>query len=418
MVVVAVASTVCYLRLERSPYARYLVEVFGYIDSLVLDPPPPEELFNGAVDGMVGLLDRNSDHITSQDTPHFEAELEQQFGGVGVVVSMEGDPPRLTVVSPPLFGAPAHEAGVRSGDVIVAIDGEPTADMTMRDVLYKMRGRQGAPIVLTIRREDQPEEIDVRIVRQVINIPSVLGDVRDAKGQWDFHLAGDSKLGYVRVVSFGEKTIAEVEAALAELTASGARGLILDLRDNPGGLLMAAVEICDKFLPEGMNIVTVESRTNSEAVASTSGEVLSGVPLVILINENSASASEIVAGCLQDHKRAVVVGDRSYGKGTVQQVIHIESGHSILKLTTARYLRPSGRNIHRADDADDDDEWGVSPNPGMRVEMPDEELEAWIQARRQRDQPRDPGDPVDVDSYDWDPQLHRAIEHLRATLAD
>ena len=412
MLAVAVISTVCYLRIERSPYARYLVNIFQEIEFRALEPPGPETLFDGAVTGMVDLLDEHSSYISEQNAPQFKAELEQEFGGVGVVVSMVGEPPQLTVVSSPLYGTPAHDAGIRAQDVILAIDDDPTDGLSMGEVLQKMRGSRGEAITLTIRHEKESVQEDVTLVREVIKIPSVLGDIRKENGDWDFHVAGDPTLGYVRVVSFGEKTTGELESVVAGLEAERVRGLILDLRENPGGLLSAAVDVCDLFLPGGELVVSVESRYRKESISSTHGEMLAGVPIVILVNENGASASEIVAGCLQDHRRAVVAGDRSFGKGTVQDLIEIESGRSILKLTVARYLRPSGRNIHRGKDAKEEDEWGVTPEADLRVVLTDDEYETWADARRRRDLNDAKPPTAEDDHYDWDPQLRRAIDRL------
>jgi carboxyl-terminal processing protease len=283
-----------------------------------------------------------------------------------------------------------------------------------------MRGRRGEGISLTVRHEDGEEQETFEIVREVINIPSVLGDVRGEDGQWSFHVEGEPSIGYIRLVSFGGKSIGELESTLALLSAQGVRGLIIDLRENPGGLLDAAVDMSDMFLPAGETIVTIQSRFSEETHTSTSEEVLSGVPMVILVNENSASASEIVAGALQDQGRAVIAGERSFGKGSVQVPIDIEAGKSILKLTVAHYLRPSGRNIHRDEDATEEDEWGVSPEPGLRVELTDEEYETWFRARRDRDVPGAEADAEDSEQAgpypSWDPQLQRAIEYLQDEL--
>ncbi|MEX0937635.1 MAG: S41 family peptidase [Pirellulales bacterium] len=410
--------TMCFMRTERNPYARYLGQVFHDIDRWALERVPPSELFDGAVDGMVDLLDEHSAYIGAQDTPQFEADLEQEFGGIGVVVMLEGEPEQLTVVSPPMYGTPAHKAGIRSGDVILAIDGEATDGMTMRQILRKMRGQQGEAIELSIRHEDSDSPESIELVRNIINIPSLLGDLRRDDGLWDFHVAQAPEVGYIRIASFGEKTVGELEEALAQVRAQGARGLILDLRDNPGGLLDAAVDICDMFLGRDRAIVTIESRQNSETMRSSGGGLYQDMALVVLVNQNSASASEILAGCLKDHERAAIAGQRTYGKGTVQQVIRIESGRSILKLTTARYVRPNGHNIHRREGAGEDEEWGVHPDPQLAVSLTDEERSEWFTYRNRRDL-RGPGEADTLSELsENDPQLYRAVEYLQNRSAE
>ncbi len=196
-----------------------------------------------------------------------------------------------------------------------------------------------------------------------------MGDKRKPNDEWDFMLDPAKKIGYIRITNFIQNTVEEVKAALKELDAQGMKGLILDLRDDPGGLLSAAVEISDLFVEDG-KIVSTRGRNTAEKTFEAHKEgTYSGFPMAVLVNHNSASASEILAACLQDHNRAVVIGERSFGKGSVQNILDLEDGDSVLKLTVATYWRPSGKNIHRFKNAKETDEWGVSPNPGLEVKL-------------------------------------------------
>ncbi len=212
-----------------------------------------------------------------------------------------------------------------------------------------------------------------------------MGDRRKADDSWDFLLDKDRKIGYIRVIHFFQDTPEDLKKALDELTEQGMKALILDLRDDPGGLLSAAVEVSDLFLDEG-KIVTTRGRNTREMVyeAEKPG-TFTGFPMVVLVNQHSASAAEIVSAALQDHKRAVVVGQRSFGKGSVQNILPLDDGDSKLKLTVATYWRPSGKNIHRFKDAKPSDEWGVSPNDGLEVKMSNEQYMSWFETRQQRD---------------------------------
>jgi carboxyl-terminal processing protease len=224
-------------------------------------------------------------------------------------------------------------------------------------------------------------------VRDTITVESILGDYRDEHNRWKFHLLSDTRIGYMRITKFGDKTEEELTRHLAELTADGMKALILDVRDNYGGALDAAVGISDLFLRAGLPIVTTRDRDEHirERYVSTGRGGYLDVPLAVLINHNSASAAEIVAACLQDYKRAIVVGERSYGKGTVQPLLPVESGRSLLKLTAATYWRPSGDNIHRMPGDTEADPWGVRPDKDFEVPMDDEQYLLWRKYRYRRD---------------------------------
>ena len=279
---------------------------------------------------------------------------------------------------------------------------------------------------LTVRRNGQDEPLDFKLVRALIKVDSVRGYTRNADGTWDFLLPDQPRLGYVRIESFGESTVAEFEAAMTNVTEHHCAGVILDMRNNPGGLLKVAEDICNLFIPRGALIVSTRGRDGREArdCRATGAGPYQSLPLVVLVNDKSASAAEIVAACLQDHKRASVVGERTWGKGTVQNVIPLEGGKSLLKLTIASYWRPSGKNIHRA--SEDAKEWGVSPDPGCEVKLDEKQALAWLKAQRRRDhqwaidssQTSGADEPTaSADSSPFDPQLQRAIDVLKSKLA-
>jgi carboxyl-terminal processing protease len=231
--------------------------------------------------------------------------------------------------------------------------------------------------------EEKTEKLTMN--RAIIDVPSVLGDARKPDDSWDFMYDKEKKIGYVRISSFIQNTTDELKKALQELKAEGMRGLIVDLRDNPGGLLGAAVEISDLFVTDGLIVSTKGRNTVTKSYEAEKEGTYEGFPMVVLVNQNSASAAEIVSACLQDHKRAKVVGQRTYGKGSVQNIIELEDGNSVLKLTVATYQRPSGKNIHRFKNAKPSDEWGVSPDPGLEVKVSGRDYEDWFLGRRDRD---------------------------------
>ncbi|HEY7426051.1 MAG TPA: S41 family peptidase [Gemmataceae bacterium] len=335
-----------------------------------IDPDRERKLVEDMINGGLERLDPHSAYIAPREYKQFEKQSEGKFGGVGIQVGPDRqNRGQLTVISP-MPGTPAYEAGVLAGDLIVKIDGKSTENMRLNEAVDLIQGDPGQKVTLTVVHEGTKEVVDVAITRAIITVPSVLGDRRkadDAKA-WDFLLDKDSKIGYIRLTNFSKTATKEMRDALDELQRDGVRGLIIDLRNNPGGLLKTAVEMSDLFLTEG-RIVSTKGRNHKEEVydAKPEGTLLlpaEKYPMVVLVNKYSASASEILSAALQDHKRAVVIGERTYGKGSVQNIIEMHEGRapSALKLTTASYWRPSGKNIHRFPDSKDSDEWGVRPN--------------------------------------------------------
>jgi carboxyl-terminal processing protease len=311
--------------------------------------------------------------------------MEGSFSGIGIQVGMDPEAKRLKVIAP-VVGSPAYQAGVLAGDLIMEIDGKSTEGLIPDKAVEVLQGRPGTSVSLKVLHAEQEKAETLTITRAIIDLPSVLGDARKADDSWDFLIDHDKKIGYIRVTSFIQNTTEEIKKALAELKKQGMRALILDLRDNPGGLLSSAVEVSDLFVSEG-KIVSTKGRNTREKIFEAEKEgTYEGFPMAVLVNGHSASAAEIVSACLQDHDRAVVVGERSYGKGSVQNILPLEDGDSVLKLTVATYWRPSGKNIHKFTGATDKDEWGVSPSPGLEVKLSGASTRPGRSARRDRDQ--------------------------------
>ena len=392
LTIASIFCYICYVRAERSPYARYLAAAYSTIDRWALHEPEDQELFNGAMQGMIGVLEEHGDlhsqFIEADRAAAFREDIRQEFAGVGIMLSMLGDPPEPVVVAPPMPGTPAYRAGIRRGDRIVAVDGTKTEGLELADIVRLVRGPKGEVVNLSVRYEGDGNLRDVPLVRDIITVESILGDLRDDKGNWQFRLEDHPDIGYVRITKFGNKTAKELSRVLAGLHAENSRGLILDLRDNYGGSLDAAIEVCDLFLPAGRTIVVTRGRSAAvlERFKSSGNGPYLETPLAVLVNQNSASASEIVAACLQDYQRAVIVGERTYGKGTVQRLLRTESGRSQLKLTTATYWRPSGKNIHRMPDENDEDpQWGVIPDEGLALPLSEQDHRNWQVYRARRD---------------------------------
>ncbi|MCI0641405.1 MAG: S41 family peptidase [Gemmataceae bacterium] len=363
-----------------------------------LDAEKMRELVENMINSGLERLDQHSSFINADEYKQFTKASRGKFGGVGIRIGLD----RLgqVFVESPMVGTPAYEAGVMAGDLIVKIDGVSTENMPMKKVVELIQGEPGTKVTLSVLHENAKKPVDLEMKRAEIKIDSVLGDHRlhDKLQEWDFWIDPVSKIGYVRINSFQETTGEEMIRVVDALQKAGMRGLVMDLRNNPGGLLRAAVEVASLFLPEGKEIVNTKGRGGVredvyQAKSPNAGFQQGNYPVAILINRYSASASEIVAAALQDHLRAIIVGERSYGKGSVQNVIALEGGQSALKLTTASYWRPSGRNIHRFPDSKEQDEWGVKPDDGFEVKLSDDERIEYFRWRRDRDIVRRPGEP-------------------------
>jgi carboxyl-terminal processing protease len=372
-----------------------VVEVLAEVDRDFVRELTPEQKRKLVADMINGGLERLDPYSTFYDVDEyaqFQKQTEGSFGRVGIQIDVDRQT-GLVKVTTPMVGTPAYDAGVLAGDLILKVDGKPLETSRLSEMLKTIQGPPGSEVTLTLLHEGSKEPVDLTMKRAMIDYPSILGDRRkpDDPAQWEFFVDKENRIAYIRLVSFNEHAVADLTKVVEQVEKEGARGLILDLRDNPGGLLKKAVAICDLFLAQG-TIVSVRYRNGRdekhEAKAEgTHFEPAAEHPMVVLVNKNSASASEIVAAALQDHGRAVVVGERSFGKGSVQNVIELGDHEPKvgLKLTTASYWRPNGTNIHRHADAKDTDEWGVKPNPGYEVKLEAAERVQYLQWRKRRD---------------------------------
>jgi carboxyl-terminal processing protease len=374
---------------------RLLIDTIDQVQRNYVREVPRRKIVQAAIKGILSELDPYSTYIAPDEMERFHDALESEFGGIGIQISFDAG--RLKVLSP-MVGTPAYRAGLMAGDTIVEIDGKSTSDLNVEDAVRRVKGKPGTQVTLTVIHPGNPNKEKVTITREVIHVDTVLGDGRKPDDRWDFMLDPQKKIGYVRVTAFSRETGAELRRALESLKQQNLRGLVLDLRFNPGGLLSSAVEVSNLFISKG-RIVSTAGRNSPERVwDARKNDAFEGFPMAILVNRFSASASEIVSACLQDHKRAVIVGERTWGKGSVQNVIPLdervhgmENGptaggpRSALKLTIAGYRRPSGKNIDRLPGAKEGEAWGVSPDPGFEVKLNEEDLALLVTDRRNRD---------------------------------
>jgi carboxyl-terminal processing protease len=328
-------------------------DVFEKIRSDYVERPDEQKLVEAAINGMLGSLDPHSSYMDAKSFRDMQVQTRGEFGGLGIEVTQEEG--QIKVVTP-IDDTPASHAGIRSGDIIAAIDDESVQGMTLNQAVDKMRGAPNTTVTLKILRGPGKDAQDIKITRAVIHIKSVRERIE-----------GDD-IGYIRITQFNEQTFEGVRNAiqkfLAEIPASKFKGYILDLRNNPGGLLDQSIAVSNAFLDRG-EIVSTRGRNAEETMRYNArpGDISKGKPLVILVNGGSASASEIVAGALQDHKRATILGTRSFGKGSVQTIIPLGQNSGAVRLTTARYYTPSGRSIQAK---------GIDPDIIVLQDVPDE----------------------------------------------
>jgi carboxyl-terminal processing protease len=355
---------------------KLFTEVLSIVQNQYVDEVPPKELIYSAIKGTLRGLDPHSSFLDPESYREMQVETSGSFGGLGIEITLRDD--ILTVVAP-IEGTPAHRAGLHPGDRIVKIDGLTTKDMQLADAVKRMRGRPGSKVIISVVREGWTEPRDIDIVREQIRVHSVRT-----------HDLGQG-IGYLRLRQFQEQTAHDVEVALDKFVKNGTKALVLDLRNNPGGLLTAAVEVSEKFLDDGKLVVYTEGRVRNQNMrfAAHAKKPYNQLPMVVLVNQGSASASEIVAGALQDYGRAVLVGTQTFGKGSVQTIIPLSDG-SGLRLTTAKYFTPKGRSIH-----------GKGIAPDIVVEVPKEA------------NPAPPGlDPLE--ELKKDVQFQRALDVIKA----
>lgn len=458
LIMMVVTAVVAWLARDRAGHGRRFAEVLGAIDRTYLEPVDQQGLFDAAMEGVFSRLDEHSAFVAGDRRVQLESLLDQEFGGVGVELTMSEGHQGIAVVSP-VLDSPAWHAGIAAGDQILAIDGVPTLRMPLDEAFRRLRGRPGTPVLLSVaspvaassaeETADVPAR-DVALIREIVKTESVLGDRRRQDGSWEWTIEGEPAAVIIRITTFGERTADELRRAVEAISNRGPGAeersdrerdssregqgsigvLVIDLRGNNGGLLSAAVEVCDVFLDDGV-IVSTKGRgavgtAGDDAAAldvrrATRGAALAGIPMAVLVDGLTASAAEVVAACLQDHGRAIVVGSRSFGKGTVQSIMPLSDGSGLLKLTTSEYLRPSRVNIHRRSDDDSDTDWGVSPDRGCEITPTGRQIEALQAWRRIRDVvpmkgsiavPRQPESQASQPRR-VDPVLAQAVDTLR-----
>jgi carboxyl-terminal processing protease len=320
-------------------------EVLNQVQKHYVDETKPKDLIQGAIRGMLATLDPHSAYMTQEMYKEMQVETKGEFGGVGIQIGVKES--RLAVIAP-IEGTPAYRAGIKAGDFIMKVNDDTTKDLTLMDAVQKMRGPKGSKVNLTIQRDGTPDPMIFTLVRDTIKIESVKSKLID-------------NLGYVRLTQFQEASGRDLAKAIKQFREQKVQGTILDLRNNPGGLLTAAVDVSEQFLPNGKLVVYTKSREGKkDEWFAKSKDQLEDLPVIILVNEGSASASEIVAGALQDWGRAVIVGTTSFGKGSVQTILPLGDG-SGLRLTTAKYYTPKGRSIQST---------GITPDIVVKLAPP------------------------------------------------
>jgi carboxyl-terminal processing protease len=377
---------------------RTFAEVLTLIKKNYVEETKTKDLISGAIKGMVTSLDPHSGYMTPDALKEFQVETKGEFGGLGIQIGVKDN--FITVIAP-IEDTPAFRAGLKAGDKIIKIAGESTKDMGLHDAVTKMRGPKGTSITLTIFREGWKETRDFSIVRDIIKIKSVKSKMLP------------DNIGYVKLTQFQETTSQDMATALAKLKKEGMASLILDMRNNPGGLLNSAVEVSEQFLPQKKLVVYIKGRTGDKTEYFTeSDNSYTEIPMVVLVNQGSASASEIVAGALKDWNRAVVIGVQTFGKGSVQSLIPLSDG-SGLRLTTAKYYTPKGISIQGV---------GITPDIVVKLEskngkeMPvvrEKDLERHLKNDQQKEEAGEKETmPLEVSEKD-DAQLQRAIDTLK-----
>lgn len=360
----------------------------------------PKELVYGAIRGMLNALDPHSNFLNPDAYKEIQVETKGEFGGIGIQIGIKDGV--LTVIAP-LEDTPAHKAGIKAGDKIIKINDEPTKNLGLHDAVSRMRGAPKTPVTITIFREGWKEPRDFTLIREIIRVKSVKSKLLE------------DSIGYIRITQFQEQTSNDLANALDKLMKEKTTGLILDLRNNPGGLLHSAVSVTSHFLPPGTLVVYTKGKKDDRTDYHTEGEKPNyTLPMIVLVNEGSASASEIVAGALKDWNRAIILGAKTFGKGSVQSLVPLSDG-SGLRLTTAKYYTPKGTSIQAT---------GINPDIIVKLEVKDKEkkhpvvrekdLERHLKNEQIEEKPAEPEEliPIEVEEKE-DTQLQRAIDLLK-----
>ncbi len=404
-------------------------DIFERVRAQYVEQVSDKQLIEAAVNGMLTSLDAHSSYLNEDDFKDMRIQTSGEFGGLGIEVTMEDG---LIKVVSPIDDTPAYRAGVKAGDYITYLDGKPVIGLSLSEAVEKMRGRVGSPIKITVRREGVSEPIELTLTRDVIRIRPVKHEIEGA----------NKDIGYLRVTTFNQYTDTELRDAIQDIQkkkGDALIGYILDLRNNPGGLLDQAISVADMFLDRG-EIVSTRGRKAEDTKRdnATPGDLTNGLPVVLLINGGSASASEIVAGALQDHKRAIVLGTTSFGKGSVQTVIPVQ-GNGAIRLTTARYYTPSGRSIQGKGIVPDievvegriepleDKTGGIkeadlahalintdkAPEQAKPAEEEKPSILPWVRKKQEQEKDKEKAKTLEQEANDSDLQLQRAIDLLR-----
>lgn len=388
-----------------------LEEVLRCVEETHMKEVDKEELIQAAIEAVLKKLDKDSRYLGHIETTRLQ-QSSKELVGVGARLQMREGKVEVLDTLP---SSPAKKAGVQPGDVIEQIDGAPVAAEEERNrlaaVVMRIRGKRGEPVTLGVRRKGSASLMQIRIVRDTIKVDAVCGYSRRRDGTWRYMVDKRENIGYVSISRFTPSSAKELDAVVHNLLERGMRGLVLDLRDCPGGMLAETTAIADRFVSTG-TIVTMsrhDSTDHEQFVAHEAG-TYSDFPMAVLVNRSTASASEVLAACLQDHQRATIVGERTYGRGIVQKLIPLSAGTGSLKITVASFRRPSGKGIHRLEGATESDEWGVKPDKGFEITLSPDEIKAYQKARAQRDSAT--ADPTTFD----DRQLSKALESLREQL--
>ncbi len=377
---------------------KTFAEVLSQVQKHYVEEVKPKDLVQGAIRGMLSTLDPHSAYMTPEMYKEIQVETRGEFGGVGIQIGIKDN--RLAVIAP-IEGTPAQKAGIRAGDFIIKVNDETTKDLTLLDAVQRMRGAKGTKVTLTIQRDGTPDPLVFTLVRDIIKIESVKSKIID------------DNIAYIRLTQFQESTAKDLSRVLKKYREQKTQATILDLRNNPGGLLTSAVEVSEQFVGPSKLIVSIRGRDGrKDEYVSRSKEPAEDSPMIVLVNEGSASASEIVAGALQDWGRALVVGNQTFGKGSVQTIVPLADG-SGLRLTTAKYYTPKGRSIQTTGIAPD---IVVKPKP-VAVAKPGEKEGEATQKPKEATPPTpktngalgETGEP----SLEDDVQLQKAIELLK-----
>ena len=384
-------------------------KILNYIESDYVEEVDDQKLLRGAIRGMLSTLDPHTVYLSPDIYKSLKADTSGIFGGVGLEITVRGG--WVTVVSA-VDGTPAFRAGIQPGDRILKIDGQSTREMDLADAVKAMRGKQGSRVLLNISRQGVKQPFDVSVVREVVKVPSIRAELLEGK------------YPYIKISSFQERTNSDLKKSLNKYRNEiAANGLVLDLRNNPGGLLEQAVQVCSEFLDKGVVVITESRKKEIEkrSVVSEPDRIPGDFPIVILVNGGSASASEIVAGALQDHKRALIMGTQTFGKGSVQSVVELGDG-SALKITIARYYTPSKHSIQAAGVKPD---VIVDPTPpsekkpeGAPIRLREEHLKGHLKGDLEgSEEPKEKEEvveyvaPAPIGAFDY--QRQRAVDYLK-----